>query len=194
MFGFAGKLVTLALLSTQSCTFAYQVPTLDYAFTITSFNQAIGSPIALQGYNQTVGIGVNSTISGPLLNATLVTLSFTEQVYNTSANGSSVSYSTSQASAIYRASDGSAFALQQTGAASSKADVVTLALTIGGDYAYLSQYVIICYTPVVTGSNFTSTTSTSPMSTSTSSMPASSTTGAGPAVKGQADCFVVGGI
>ena len=65
MFGFAGKLVTLALLSTQSCTFAYQVPTLDYAFTITSFNQAIGSPIALQGYNQTGEQPIDSSLCGP---------------------------------------------------------------------------------------------------------------------------------
>ena len=53
MFAFTRTLVSIALFLTQACTFAYQVPPLDYAFTITSFNQAIGAPIALAGYNQT---------------------------------------------------------------------------------------------------------------------------------------------
>ncbi|CAD6586352.1 MAG: hypothetical protein CYPHOPRED_003521, partial [Cyphobasidiales sp. Tagirdzhanova-0007] len=167
-------------------------PPLKYAFTITSYSQAIGPPVPLSGYAQTVGIGVNSTIFGPLLNATLVTLSFTEQSYNNSTN-SNISYSSSQANAIYITSDGMSFSLRQTGAASSDADLVTLFLGIGGVYAYLSQYVIICHTPITSGSDFNSTTSTQ-AAPSAASTPAPSTNIASAPIRGRADCFAVGGL
>lgn len=72
-----------------------------------------------------VGFAVNSTLTGPLLNATLITLSFTEQKYGPTTNNN-VSYSTSQANAIYQTDDGLAFSLQQNWVTSSKADVATL--------------------------------------------------------------------
>ena len=84
-----------------------------------------------------VGTGVNSTISGPLLNATLVSLTFREQTYNSTESGAP-SYSASQASALYITADGQVVDYQQSGTAASNGQVQSL---VGPSLAFLLRCV-----------------------------------------------------
>lgn len=69
----------------------------------------------------TVAVAKNSTLSGPLLNATLVSLNGVEQDFDEST-GSNISYFTSQAYGVYMTDDGESFNWQQIGYTSNTTD------------------------------------------------------------------------
>ena len=69
-------------------------------------------------------------------------------------------------------------------------------LNVGGQYAYLSQYVFACYTPAVSGANLPANGTSSGMMSRADAVtsPKTPSSAQGPPTKGSADCFVVGGM
>ena len=78
-----------------------------------------------------VGVGLNGTITGPLLNATLVSLTFTEISYSLSPNSS---YATSYVSTWFVKDDGQAFSVQQKAALSEMSSLSVL-ISIDSNWA-----------------------------------------------------------